>query len=92
MTSRAVLERRAHDARNSVTEDHAHRAGPLVTSGEVPMRYLKITDDTDIPTLCEGIKNLRAKQRAEHNAQVAGWIGADIDEMLELLHLQLLVS
>lgn len=49
------------------------------------MRYLRITDDATPEDIREAIANLRAKQRACALAEIRDDIGADIDELLEML-------
>jgi hypothetical protein len=48
-------------------------------------RYLVVTDDATPADICEAITNLRAKQRAACIESTRREIGADVDELLDLL-------
>lgn len=50
------------------------------------MRYLLITDDAAPEDIREAIADLRTKQRACSLAEIREDIGADIDELLDMLH------
>ena len=49
------------------------------------MRYLVITDDATPEDIREAITNLRTKQRACSLSEIREDIGADLDELLDLL-------
>ncbi len=49
------------------------------------MRYLVIEDDASREDICEAITNLRAKQLRCCIPSTAAEVGADIDELLEML-------
>lgn len=56
------------------------------------MRYLVVEDDADVPTLCEAIVHLRARQLACVIPSTAAEVAADVDELLEMLLTKLTAS